>query len=158
MAGIYYDTIKGTAAARPIYGVAPTNDLDVPDHISVMTISGAPDAIVWPVPSGESAGREAWSAIDTTGQTPVLVVDPDADIPDYREKRKAAYIAGPNRLGADDGNVINTIGDVHDALIKKMRVLESAIMALDADAVVASADFDSMVVKIDAIKNTFPKV
>lgn len=62
-----------------------------------------------------------------------------ADALAYREARKAAYVA---ELGLEP-DLINTLGDVIDALIKAHYG--------------APADLDVMKTKIDAIKARFPK-
>lgn len=62
-----------------------------------------------------------------------------ADLLAYREARKAAYVA---ELGLEP-DLINTLGDAIDALIKAHYG--------------APADLDSMKLKIDAIKARFPK-
>jgi hypothetical protein len=64
------------------------------------------------------------------------------DVPErpYRERRKDAYA---RELGEDRGDVVNTMGDVLDAVIKHIY----------GD----TAELDAMVTKIAAIKAAHPK-
>lgn len=68
MAQIFYWTTKGTAAARPIYGVHPdTPFLDpLPADVAVFTVAEGPTTIAWPVPTGATRGRQHWTVVDTT--------------------------------------------------------------------------------------------
>ncbi len=63
------------------------------------------------------------------------------------QARKTAYLG---QLGEDAGDFQNTVGDVFDAVIKKIR-------AMDAAAPVAEPEFDAMAAAIDAIKAGNPR-
>ncbi len=73
MATIFYHDDQGTPSARPIYGVHPDNDIQVPERVLFFDVPEAPQDIPWPLISGFAKGREQWSAIDTvSGQIVVL--------------------------------------------------------------------------------------
>lgn len=76
MATIFYRTDRGAPGARPIYGVHPDGDIAVPADVLGFEVAEPADAIAWPVPAGLSAGREAWSVVDTTTDPPTLALDP----------------------------------------------------------------------------------
>jgi hypothetical protein len=91
----------------------------------------------------EAAGIEAeWTADDLAKQQEA---ERRAAL-QYREDRKQAYI---NDLGVE-ADLTNTLGDVLDILIKKIR-------AMDAANPSPHAEFDAMVAAIDRIKTENPK-
>lgn len=85
------------------------------------------------------------------GRATEFLADDDAEVvayltpppPTYRELRKADYVA---QIGPDP-TVIETIGDVLDAVIKHVRT----------DASQDSTEFEAIVAQIDAIKAAHPK-
>lgn len=78
------------------------------------------------------------------GDALVLDPPPATRAPNYRDKRKAAYIA---ELGSVP-EFTETVGDVLDDLIREVRALAVAP---------ATPEFAALVAKVDAIKARFPK-
>jgi len=74
--------------------------------------------------------------------------------PTVRQERAVKYAA---ELSDGNANSIEALGDTSDAMQKKIRVLAAAILAIDASADVAEADFDDKAAKIDKIKKDHPK-
>lgn len=97
-----------------------------------------PSAFVAEAPEG---GVPDWKVVDGA-----LVHEPiPAREPSRREKLKNAYIM---ELGETPGDVIETIGDVLDDVIREVRALAAAP---------ATPEFKALIDKVDAIKARFPK-
>ena len=87
-ATIFYRTNEGTPNARPVYGVHPDSNIKVPTDVRSITVPETSDAIVWPVPTGQTRGREQWTVVDTTTNPPslklnpglIIAVDPDLEL------------------------------------------------------------------------------
>lgn len=100
MAAIYYWTTKGSANARPIFGVHPDENALVPPDVACFTVTGDP---VWPVPLGYLKGTEQTSVIDTTTTPNTIVVSPTVPVAPMlgRDFLKSGLIA--NLSGANAG-------------------------------------------------------
>ena len=108
----FFSVIFYWQATGEIYGVhkdivtAPA----VPPGVTYITVPSPPDKIAWPVPTGQTQGREEWSVVDTATRPPSLkakaagdiTVDPDAEL------RWAIEAA-------------TTLGELKDALTGKTR-------------------------------------
>jgi|TARA_Y100000296_G_scaffold20276_1_gene24075 hypothetical protein len=96
-----------------------------------------------------------WHRITTKGAALPPPPDPvpgDEEY-DHRALRRREYI---KRLG-EAPNFVETTGDVFDAVIKKIRLLESEILKAIPAAVTAEPDFDTIAGQIDQIKRDIPK-
>lgn len=81
MARIFYFNDKGTPNARPIYGVHPDGNIDVPANVSFVDVVDAPEAIAWP----ESAHESECVINEATG---ALSLKPELAADYYQMKRK----------------------------------------------------------------------
>jgi hypothetical protein len=112
MAVIFYWANKSPPKARPIYGVHPDANIEVPDGVVSMAVSGAPHKIAWPITPNHNVGQEEWSVVDTTGAQPILVVDAARVPPPNPDDELAAALMTLQGTGA-------TVDQLIDALMGK---------------------------------------
>lgn len=83
----------------------------------------------------------AFTAWQAAGNTPAAYAPPEIG---YRDRRARDYAL---ELGDDPGDIIKTLGDVLDDVIREMRARGATV----------TSDFAALATKIDAIKVRHPK-
>ena len=120
----------------------------------------APPLITYTPPGGNEpvsvSPRREWHAVVNQDRLDALnqakaAEEAAANALKYREDRKRAYV---EQIGPDS-DIINTIGDTLDIVIKRLIDLEHVIKTVYNP--VKNQDWDDLLAKIESVKQQFPK-